>query len=38
VPWYILWVLPFAALSRDRRLQLATLTLTAWMLAISVPF
>jgi hypothetical protein len=38
VPWYILWVLPFAALSRDRRLQLATLALTAWMLAISVPF
>jgi alpha-1,6-mannosyltransferase len=37
VPWYILWLLPFAALSRDRRLHLATLALTAWMLAISVP-
>jgi hypothetical protein len=37
VPWYILWLLPFAALSRDRRLQLATLALTAWMLAIAVP-
>jgi hypothetical protein len=37
VPWYILWLLPFAALSRDRRLQLATLALCAWMLAIAVP-
>jgi hypothetical protein len=37
VPWYILWLLPFAALSRDRRLQLATLALSAWMLAIAVP-
>jgi alpha-1,6-mannosyltransferase len=37
VPWYILWLLPFAALSRDRRLQLATLALTAWMLAIGIP-
>ncbi len=37
VPWYVLWLLPFAALSRDRRLQLATLTLSAWMLAIAVP-
>jgi alpha-1,6-mannosyltransferase len=37
VPWYILWLLPFAALSRDRRLHLATLALTAWMLPIGVP-
>jgi glycosyl transferase family 87 len=37
VPWYILWLLPFAAVSRDRRLQVATLVLTAWMLAIAVP-
>lgn len=37
VPWYILWLLPFAALSRDRRLQLTTLVLSAWMLAIAVP-
>jgi alpha-1,6-mannosyltransferase len=37
VPWYILWLLPFAAISRDRRLQLATLALCAWMLAIAVP-
>lgn len=37
VPWYILWVLPFAALSRDRRLHAAALALTAWMLVIAVP-
>ena len=37
VPWYVLWLLPFAALSRDRRLRLATLALTAWMLVIAVP-
>jgi alpha-1,6-mannosyltransferase len=37
VPWYVLWLLPFAALSRDRRLQLATLALMAWMLVIAVP-
>ena len=37
VPWYILWLLPFAAISRDRRLHVATLALCAWMLAIAVP-
>ena len=37
VPWYILWLLPLAALSSDRRLWIATLALTAWMLAIAVP-
>jgi alpha-1,6-mannosyltransferase len=37
VPWYILWLLPFAALSRDRRLHVVTLALCGWMLAISVP-
>lgn len=37
VPWYALWLLPFAALSRDRRLWIATLVLNAWMLAIAVP-
>jgi hypothetical protein len=37
VPWYILWLLPFAALSRDRRLRIATLALCAWMLAITIP-
>ena len=37
VPWYILWLLPLAALVPDRRLHAATLALTAWMLVIAVP-
>lgn len=37
VPWYALWLLPLAALSRDRRLLAATIVLCAWMLAIAVP-
>ena len=37
VPWYILWLLPFAALSRDRRLQIATLAMCAWVMVIAIP-
>ena len=37
VPWYALWLLPLAALARDRRLELATGALCAWMLVIAVP-
>ena len=37
VPWYALWVLPLAALAADRRLELATAALCAWMLVIAVP-
>jgi len=37
VPWYALWLLPFAALAADRRLLAATIALSAWMLAIAVP-
>jgi hypothetical protein len=37
VPWYVLWLLPLAALAGDRRLMLASLALCAWMLAITVP-
>jgi hypothetical protein len=37
VPWYALWLLPLAALAADRRLQLATAALCAWMLVIAVP-
>ena len=31
VPWYLLWLLPLAALAGDRRLTLAALALSAWM-------
>jgi alpha-1,6-mannosyltransferase len=38
VPWYMLWLLPFAALGRCRNLQLATILLTAYTLVIAIPF
>jgi len=38
VPWYLLWLLPLAALAGERRLLLATVAFTAWTLAIAIPF
>jgi hypothetical protein len=37
VPWYLLWLLPLAALAADRRLTIATVVLSGWVLAIGVP-
>jgi alpha-1,6-mannosyltransferase len=37
VPWYLLWLLPLAALAADRRLAIATVALSGWVLAIGVP-
>jgi glycosyl transferase family 87 len=37
LPWYIVWALPFAAISRDGRLVAAVLALTALQLAARVP-
>ncbi len=37
LPWYLLWPLPLAAVSRDRTLQLLTLALTAYQLAARIP-
>lgn len=37
VPWYLLWLLPLAALAADRRLVWATVALSGWVLAIGVP-
>ena len=37
VPWYVLWLLPLAALAADRRLVWATVALCAWMLPIAIP-
>jgi hypothetical protein len=31
-PWYVLWLLPLAAVSRDRKLILLTLALTAYQI------
>jgi alpha-1,6-mannosyltransferase len=37
LPWYVTWVLPFAALSEDRRLHLAVWGLTASVVALRAP-
>jgi hypothetical protein len=37
LPWYLIWPLPLAAISRDRPLQLLTLALTAYQLGTRIP-
>jgi hypothetical protein len=37
LPWYLIWTLPLTALSRDTKLQLLVLALTALQLAARVP-
>jgi hypothetical protein len=37
LPWYILWVLPMAALSRSRKLRVATLVLGAYLILTWMP-
>jgi alpha-1,6-mannosyltransferase len=37
LPWYVVWVLPLAALSPDRKLRLATFALSAFVLGMRVP-
>ncbi len=37
LPWYLVWLLPLAAISRDRPLQLLTLSLTAYQLGARIP-
>jgi Glycosyltransferase family 87 len=37
LPWYLIWLLPLAALSRDAPLQLLTLSLTAYQLCARIP-
>jgi hypothetical protein len=38
MPWYATWVLPLAALGRDRRLVAASLALCAYLVAMRTPF
>lgn len=38
LPWYLIWVLPLVAVSRDRALLGATLGLTAFQLINRIPF
>lgn len=37
LPWYILWALPFAALSSSRRLRLAVLAFGVYLILVWVP-
>ncbi|HEY8501605.1 MAG TPA: glycosyltransferase family 87 protein [Solirubrobacterales bacterium] len=37
LPWYLLWLLPLAAISRDRPLQLLVIALTAYQLGARIP-
>jgi alpha-1,6-mannosyltransferase len=37
MPWYVSWLLPLAALGRDRRLGAATLALCAYLVVMRVP-
>jgi hypothetical protein len=37
LPWYVVWALPFAALSRDERLVAGVFALTALLLAARIP-
>jgi alpha-1,6-mannosyltransferase len=37
LPWYLIWLLPLAAISKDRPLQLLTLALTAYQLGARIP-
>jgi Glycosyltransferase family 87 len=37
LPWYLIWALPLAALSRDRPLQLLLIALTAYQLGARIP-
>lgn len=38
VPWYLLWLLPFAALSRDAKLIAASVVFAGYTMAIAIPF
>ncbi len=38
VPWYLLWLLPFAAVSRSATLQVASVLFCAYTLVIAIPF
>ena len=37
LPWYLIWALPLAAISRDRALQLLVLAITAFQLGARIP-
>ena len=36
-PWYLVWALPLAAVSRSRALRAATLVATTYLIAVHLP-
>lgn len=38
MPWYVAWLLPFAAVGGDRRLRVAALICTAFFLVVRMPY
>lgn len=38
VPWYLLWLLPFAAVARSRALTVASIALATYTMVIAIPF
>jgi alpha-1,6-mannosyltransferase len=38
LPWYVIWLLPIAAVTGDRKLRIATLALSAFVIGMRLPF
>jgi alpha-1,6-mannosyltransferase len=38
LPWYVIWALPFAAMTGDRKLRVATLALCAFVIVLRIPY
>jgi alpha-1,6-mannosyltransferase len=38
LPWYVIWILPIAAMTGDRKLRIATLVLSAFVIGMRIPF
>jgi hypothetical protein len=38
MPWYVVWLLPFAAVSRSRRLRWVTLAFGVFLLVVHLPY
>jgi hypothetical protein len=37
LPWYVIWLLPFAAMTGDRKLRIATFALSAFVIGMRLP-
>jgi hypothetical protein len=38
LPWYVIWLLPIAAFTGDRKLRLATILLSAFLIGMRMPY